>query len=424
MIMAKIFLETYGCTLNQSDSDIMESLLKNAGHTIERGIISQSSISEYDHIIINTCTVKKPTEQKILNKLEKLSKTNNNFIITGCLASASPELIKKAIPNAKLLKTNEVVKILEVIDPITYVQKSGEKPNFLNNNNNIIARIPISEGCLSSCSFCETKFARGPLKSFSEDVILRAIKNSVINNAKEIELTSQDVGAYGADKKTNIAELISHATNIDGEFMMRIGMLNPEHLHKYFDDLILSYKSPKIFKFIHLPIQSGSDKVLKNMKRRYKIEDINNYIKELRKKIKGISIMTDIIVGYPSESYYDFTCTKEFILNIKPNITNISKFWQRPHTPASKMKQLTSNEIKERSTKLSRLVRAMQAKEYKKSKGSIIEVLVTESNKGFFSGRDIYYRPIAISSKNLFIGQKIKVKVYDSSYACILAKPL
>ncbi|MGC8479284.1 MAG: tRNA (N(6)-L-threonylcarbamoyladenosine(37)-C(2))-methylthiotransferase [Candidatus Micrarchaeia archaeon] len=423
--MGKIFIETYGCTLNNADSDIMGELLATAGHSVHRGLIKQEDSKTYDYVILNTCTVKKPTEQKIISKLERLSKFNKNIIVTGCLASASPELIKKAAPEAKILSTKNTTKILTFINPEYTTSEIYEKPFYVNSTgskNNIITRIPVSEGCLSNCSFCETKFARGPLKSFDEKLILRAISNSVKNGFYEIEITSQDIGAYGADKKTNIAELLSNAILIDGDFKIRVGMLNPEHLHKYLDDLFDVMKNKKVFKFLHLPIQSGSNKVLKSMKRNYTIEDIKSYFDEVRKKIPAITIETDVIVGYPNETREDFKSTESFLLDSKPTITNISKFWKRPHTSASKMPQISINEIKRRSTQLSRSIRNMQVIEYGKLIGSVEEVVITENNKGLFSGRDDYYRPIAVLGDNLSIGDKIRVEIIKSTYACAISR--
>ncbi len=422
--MDKVFIETYGCTLNQADSDIMESLLKEKGYEIERGRLNYKSVDKYKHIIINTCTVKKPTEQKIISKLERLRNINDRLIVTGCLASANADIVRKAVPNAKIINTKDIVNINSVLNNLALSKKVllQDKPTFIIPTGAIISRIPISEGCLSSCSFCETKFARGPLKSFEHDTILKAISLSVARGAKEIELTSQDVGAYGQDKKTNIAELVADASMLNGEFMMRIGMLNPEHLYKYLDELIAVFKSDKVFKFIHLPIQAGSDSVLRSMKRKYTIDEIRTYFKELREKVPKISIATDIIVGYPTESVGDFEQTIDLLLELKPTITNISKFWERPHTTASKFKQLSKSTIKDRGTKFSRIIRSMQKTEYSKSIGSTERVLITENNEGNFSGRDKFYRPIAVLEDNLKLGEFVEVKIYDNSYACLLSK--
>ncbi len=335
----------------------------------------------------------------------------------------------KAVPEASIVSTSNVHRIAEV------VEAAASRNNVLLNkyskidklaygidNNSVIAKIPISEGCLSNCTFCETKYARGPLNSFSEEVIERAVENAVKRGAKEIELTSQDTGAYGIDRKTNIAELVSRVSEIDGDFRIRIGMLNPEHLHRYFDDLIEACKSKKVYKFLHLPVQSGSNKVLSEMQRRYTIEEFKGYANEARNRI-GASIATDIIVGYPTETAADFEDTIMLLYEVKPEVTNISKFGARPHAIASKLVQLPNNVIKERSIRVSRIARALQQTGRKKFIGEQKEVIVTEKNSRSFTGRDEAYNEIAILGDNLELGKFVNVKIVGTSSACLIGEP-
>ncbi|MGC8710128.1 MAG: tRNA (N(6)-L-threonylcarbamoyladenosine(37)-C(2))-methylthiotransferase [Candidatus Micrarchaeia archaeon] len=427
--MAKVTIETYGCTLNQADSRIMGAILKGKGLEVEYGKIDPSNASDEGYFIVNTCTVKNPTEQKILYELAKLKPLGSRLIVAGCLASASPEKVLKAVPEASIVSTSNVHRIAEV------VEAAASRNNVLLNkyskidklaygidNNSVIAKIPISEGCLSNCTFCETKYARGPLNSFSEEVIERAVENAVKHGAKEIELTSQDTGAYGIDRKTNIAELVSRVSEIDGDFRIRIGMLNPEHLHRYFDDLIEACKSKKVYKFLHLPVQSGSNKVLSEMQRRYTIEEFKGYANEARNRI-GASIATDIIVGYPTETAADFEDTIMLLYEVKPEVTNISKFGARPHAIASKLVQLPNNVIKERSIRVSRIARALQQTGRKKFIGEQKEVIVTEKNSRSFTGRDEAYNEIAILGDNLELGKFVNVKIVGTSSACLIGEP-
>ena len=426
--MPKVLIETHGCTLNQSDSDIMEAVLKSNNVQVFRGEYSSLLEKNYDYVVINTCTVKKQTEQRIIDRLQRFSGLGSRLIVTGCMASANTDLIKKAAPGASIMNTTNITKIYEVIssnargEHLNYSRT--QKPGFITPKESIIARIPISEGCLSSCSFCETKFARGALNSFDEKIILKAIQMSVNAGAREIEITSQDVGAYGADTKTDIAELAAHASELDGNFMMRIGMLNPEHLHKYIDSLICAFNGAgsKLFRFMHLPVQSGSNKILKDMKRRYSIEEYLSYVHELRNKVRGISIVTDVIVGYPSETLGDYRETLNLLLDMKPTITNISKFSKRPHAPAALLRQVPFDTVKKRSTEMSRKVREMQKEEYAKIVGHSVSVLVTERSGNSISGRDISYRPVGIINAGYINpGDTIEASVSGSSYACIIA---
>ena len=423
--MAKVVIETYGCTLNQADSRIMGRILKENGYEVEYGKYEGNA----DYLIVNTCTVKSPTENKIIYRLRKLKGLGKKLIVAGCLASADTQKVINIVPDASIITTSNVNKIADVLKFI----ESGknvvidsynriDKLQYGLENSSVIARIPISEGCLSNCSFCETKFARGPLNSFSEELILRAVKNALEQGSKEIELTSQDIGAYGADRKTNIAELLKKVVEVEGSFKVRVGMLNPEHLHKYFDELLEAYKSEKVYKFFHLPVQSGSNKILRDMNRRYTVEDFASYVSEIRKKLNA-SIATDIIVGYPTESEDDFEKSVELIKEIRPEVVNISKFGARPHAPASRLKQLSGKTIKERSIILSRIAREIEFNERNKHIGERRKVLITEKNRKSYTGRDNAYNEIAVLGQ-VNLGESVEVEITGNSAACFVGVPL
>jgi len=423
--MAKVVIETYGCTLNQADSKIMGNILNENGYEVEYGKYEGNA----DYLIVNTCTVKSPTENKIIYRLRKLKGLGKKLIVAGCLASADTQKVMSIVPDASIITTSNVNKIADALKLI----ESGknvvidsynriDKLQYGLENSSVIARIPISEGCLSNCSFCETKFARGPLNSFSEELILRAVKNAVEQGSKEIELTSQDIGAYGADRKTNIAELLKKVVEIEGSFKVRVGMLNPEHLYKYFDELLEAYKNEKVYKFFHLPVQSGSNKILRDMNRRYTVEDFVSYVEEIRKKLNA-SIATDIIVGYSTESEDDFEKSVELIKEIRPEVVNISKFGARPHAPASRLKQLSGKTIKERSIILSRIVREIEFNERNKHIGERREVLITEKNRKSYTGRDNTYNEIAVLGR-VNLGESVEVEITGNSAACFVGVPL
>lgn len=423
--MARVLIETYGCTLNQADSDIMASLLEKDGHTVERG--KKRDAGGYDYVIVNTCTVKQVTEQKIIYRLGKMKGLGSHLIIAGCMASANRDKIEKVVPNASIVTTSNVTRIADALTEkkVSLTRYSPvDKLSMFTAKDSVIAKIPISEGCLSSCNFCETKFARGPLHSFSEELILKAVRMSVENGAKEIQLASQDTGAYGLDRGTNIAELAKKAAEIPGEFRIRIGMLNPEHVHKYFDALVDAYKSDKVYKFIHLPVQSGSDKVLRDMARRYTVEEFRRLVGELREKVPGISVETDIIVGYPTETDDDFNASMKLVGEVNPAVVNVSRFGARPHTKAAKLKQLSNAVIKERSIRMHRLSRRVEQKRGQGTLSTSEMVLVTEERDGKVSGRDAYYRQIGVADAHSVLGKFIKARITGNSYACLIAEQI
>lgn len=426
--MPSALIETYGCTLNHADSEIMENLLRQRGFSVDNGRFAEGDA--HDYVIINTCTVKTPTEQRILDRIEKASGKGGRLIVAGCMASANADRIRRVAPNASILTTSNVHRIADAVGEIERtgraVLSSYSKVDKLEqgiHSPGVIAKIPISEGCLSSCSFCETKFARGPLNSFSDKLILKAIELSVKGGAKEIELTSQDVGAYGLDRKTNIGKLLADISCIEGDFKVRVGMLNPEHLHKYIDELIAGYKDGRIYRFIHLPLQSASNRVLKEMGRGYTMEQFCTYLSELRSKIPEISIETDIIVGYPGESADEFEESMDFIRKSRPTFTNVSRFGVRPHARASRLEQLPTSVIKERSSGMSRLARSVQREDFGKLVGIVESALITEENGKSLIARDDSYRIMALDRQcGAKIGDRVLVKAYANTSVCLLGR--
>ena len=347
----KIFIKTYGCQANISDSEAMAGLLKEKGYELV------DSEDKADFIIVNTCSVKNATQSKELHYLNEIAKTKK-VIVGGCLTKTIN--IRKYIDNVTaVFDTNSINKLPDILDNPHDEFSNEKEKNRLNlplvRVENDVGIIPISQGCLNHCDFCSTKLARGNLRSYRIGDIKRAFEKAVDEGCKKIYLTSQDNGCYGFDIGTNLPELLDELTQIKGDYIIRVGMMNPWHLNKILPDLLESYSSDKIMKFLHIPVQSGSEKILKHMKRIHTVESFKTAVNEFRKSFPDITIATDIIVGYPSETEQDFNLTYNLIKETKPQVLNISKFSSRPGTAASRLKQLPSEIIKERAVKLNKL---------------------------------------------------------------------
>jgi threonylcarbamoyladenosine tRNA methylthiotransferase CDKAL1 len=345
----KVFIETYGCQANISDSEQIAGILKNNHHEIT------NDEKEADAIIVNSCSVKNKTQSKILNYIKK--NKNKNIFVGGCLTKTLD--IKKYVPEVKaVFDTNSILKIPEIIttkqDCFSEKKEKRISAPIIRKDKNL-GILVISEGCLNSCTFCATKLARGSLKSYRVGDIKRKLEIAIKEGCKKINLSSQDNGCYGFDIKTSLPELVNELTSVKGDYKIRIGMMNPWHLDKILEKLIESYKSPKVMKFLHIPVQSGSNKILKDMKRIHTVENFTKAVKEFRKLFPKISIATDVIVGYPTETEENFKKTYNLIKDIKPEVLNISTFSSRPNTDASKLKQLKSEIMKERSIKMDNL---------------------------------------------------------------------
>ena len=347
----KIYIETYGCAANQADSDEMATLLSEKHEIVD-------SDEKADLIILNSCGVKGSTENKILARLDNLK--GKKVIIAGCLPKIIKNKLKRMFPKFSLIGPDEIMDIERIVNEVSKgkrVIELEEKSYCLVPFSEVKEAQPIviCKGCAGNCAYCASKLARGKIESFSVDCIKKIVESAVKKGAKKILLTAQDTGAYGIDIGLDLPILLSELVKLPGDFKIRVGMMNPNHALKFMDRLVEIYMHPKIMKFLHIPVQAGSDKVLKDMRRQYTVVDFEKIVETFRKKIPEITISTDIICGFPTETEADFEKTIELVERVKLEVVNISKFYPRPGTEAKKMKLLSTEDIKARSRKLSEL---------------------------------------------------------------------
>ena len=415
-----VFIRTYGCTFNQSDSDAIAGVLSSAGYPLA------DSEEAAGVILLNTCTVKGATEQKTIDKIKKLVAAKKKLVIAGCIPEANRQLVRKYAPNAPLLGTRSLSHAADAVKAAIegkradFFTEEEDKFSLPRAHSSVIARIPLAEGCLGACTYCQTKLARGNLHSYSPDAIVKEVRQCVRKGCKEIQLTAQDTGAYGVDIKTNLAELLPKISEIPGDFRVRVGMMNPEHAKRILPQLLRAFSSPKIYKFAHIPVQSGSDKVLKDMRRSYSAADFFSVIKAFRKAFPAITLATDIIVGYPTETETDFNKTLKLLKQVKFDTVNVSKFTPRPFTPAAKLKQLPNQEVKRRSTEAAALCRKISFEKNRKLVGKTFRVLITEKQPKGFSGRTGEYRQVAL--KNAKAAGFVSAKITGATAAYLLGR--
>lgn len=418
------YIETYGCSANQNNSEILAGILRSAGYQIT----NNEKIA--DIIILNTCVVKSKTESKIKRRIQDLAKESKRklIIITGCMPETDAKQIKQLNPNILLLGTHHFKDIINLIKSYKKNQFDFEKQdNYLNHrneqklllpkipNNKLISITQISEGCLGNCTFCKARLAKGKLFSYNTEDILKSIENDLNSGAKEIWITSQDCANYNLDKenkKQQLPELLNKILALKHNFKLRLGMMDPNNVLPILDKLIEIYKHPKMYKFLHIPIQSASNKILKNMNRYYAIEQAENIINKFKKQFPDIVIATDIIVGYPTETNQDHEKNIEFIKKFKPDVLNISKMSIHKQTPAEKLKPLNINIINKRTSELMEIHRQTTSENKKKFLNKTINVFVEFKRQGFFEARDENYNIILLVGDNI-LGKNIKVKIKD-----------
>ncbi len=412
----KVYIETYGCSANLADTNIMKTLLLKAGYQLV------DSIHEAGAVILNTCIVRSESERKMVQKLIELEKLRRKLkfklIVTGCMAKARPALIAKIAPEASMIAPQLIEDIVDVISsPKRIVKLIGEKRTMLPKYmDGIKFTVPIAEGCLGNCSYCIVRIARGRLRSYPVEKIVEAVKCAVRDGAKEIRLTAQDTSVYGLDIGRTLPELVREVAEIPGDFMIRIGMMTPNGALKIIDELMEVYEHPKVYKFFHIPVQSGDDRILKLMRRKYTSRDFIELAETFRRKFPEGFIATDIIVGFPTEDEEAFQNTIELLKKVEPDKVHVSRYTPRPHTEAASMPQIPEHIKKKRSRIVASLSMKIGLKRNKPYIGRIERALITDpGRRNTVKARLENYRLVVLKAEENAIGKWVKVKIVNAT---------
>ncbi|MFX0208521.1 MAG: tRNA (N(6)-L-threonylcarbamoyladenosine(37)-C(2))-methylthiotransferase [Candidatus Hodarchaeota archaeon] len=416
----QITVLNYGCSANRAIAESLMGILERHGYRIA------DSVEDTEVIIVNTCVVKQNTEHRMKSKLLSLSKSKD-IIITGCLPVVMRDWVSKNLPKAKVLFPEAANHIIDLLNNHPVQETKTVVPRLWSQlytedrirYNPVITTVEISRGCLGSCTFCIVRNVKGKVRSRSQESILKEIQLAIETGSKEIRLTSQDTGTYGWDfsPKLNISTLIESITRLKGDFFIRLGMMTPITLKRFLNPLVQQLRTPKVFSFLHLPIQAGSDPILQKMKRKETCIYFIDLVKQLRQGVDDLALATDIIVGFPGESQNDFEATKRLLREVSPVIVNISKYTDRPGTLASKLSPKVPTKVKvNRSRELTRITRAITQRELRRWLGWEGITLIYDSGKGTnqFIGRNTSYLPILVESENLSLGQVVKIHVTDA----------
>ncbi|MBT4538683.1 tRNA (N(6)-L-threonylcarbamoyladenosine(37)-C(2))-methylthiotransferase [Candidatus Woesearchaeota archaeon] len=414
--MTSVYFLTQGCSANRADTEQMQGLLLESDFTIE------NNLEDADIVVFNTCTVKTPSESSFFTKLDEIKKQYpyKIIVIAGCIAQAD----RKRLKDYCLIGTRQIQSIVEVIeealnDNIVHALETGEMPPLSLpkvRKNPVVEIIPIGRGCLSACTFCKTKQARGNLQSYSIEDVVSVARKGIQEGVKEIWLTSQDTFCYGFDLDTDLSELLKELVSIPGNFKIRVGMGNPVHLPKIKDSLFPLMANEKVFRFLHIPAQVGSTKVLKEMLRGNTNEEYLAIIEELKTMIPDITLATDIIVGYPTETEDDYWETLQLLRKITPDVVNISKFWSRPGTSAAKLEELPQEEVKRRAKVVTDIFHNISTLQNEKWRGWEGTIVIDEKGKfeNQWVGRNYTYKPVIVEG-SFKLGDTIDVKIVKTT---------
>ena len=404
----RVFVESFGCSSNLADGESIVGCLLKAGFEVV------DELQDADLLICNTCAVKTPTENRMIEILKRMAAAKNRrLIVTGCLPLINFERLKAEVEFDAVLGPGHCADIVDAAHKVL----NNERVVWLDGNaatkpcldlprsavNPVVAIIPVSYGCLGSCSYCCVVFARGHLRSCSADEVVRRVKRDLDSGAKEVWLTAQDMACYGRDIGLDLVDLLREVCSVKGEFRVRVGMMTPSRVLKMLPDLVDAFQNQNVFKFIHLPVQSGDDEVLKSMNRSYSNKDFTRIVEAFREAIPSITLATDVICGFPSETQDAFEKTLRLIEKVKPDVVNVSRFFPRPKTSAEKMVPKVSQlDVKKRSQKMSSLAKRISTEKNSAWMHWKGRILVDECGKkpNSFIGRNFAYKPIVVKSRD------------------------
>lgn len=381
--------------------------------------------------VLNVCTVKgNASALKLLRQALDLAPQAKIFI-TGC---APKDFRDEALRlTSRIVFTD--IKELTRRNSTHVIKKDSDTSTSVLRQSPLVGIVNIESGCLDACSYCSTRLVKGRLHSYPAEEIVQQVASLVADGCREIQLTGQDCGCYGFDLEEsvtaprNLAELVQKIlAEVPGDYHMRLGMGNPRHILRYKEALMDCFKDPRVYKFIHLPVQSGSEHILQSMNRKHTAKDYEDLAKEFNQKFPLFTLSTDLIVGFPGETDQDFNDTLRILQESRPTVCNITRFVSRPGTPAAHMTNTVPDDIKhKRSAELAAAFQEIAQQNNARWIGQTETVTVEKSGyrKGSIIARNDAYRPVAIQvtdSAKYAPGTRLAVRITAAEPFALIAE--
>ena len=415
--MARYYIETYGCTANRGESRAIERRLRNGGH---RPVEEPDAA---DAIVLNTCTVIETTENNMLRRAKELE-DEGELVVTGCMALAQGTAFEAAEVDATVVGWDDVPEAVS----------NGECPTVTPDIepvlDGVVGILPLARGCMSDCSYCITKAATGRIDSPSVESNVERAWELIDAGAREIRITGQDTGVYGLDQGDHwLPELLRRICAIDGDFRVRLGMANPWGIYPIREEVAgLMADCPELYNFIHLPVQSGSDAVLEDMRRQHTVSEFREIVDTFDRILSEWTLATDFVVGFPTESEADHQASVELLEDVAPETINVTRFSKRPGTDAAEMKGLGGTTKKERSRDLSARKERLVGSVHEDLLGTRREVMAVEPGTGSsLQAYDDAYHRIVIPDEfagGIDLGERVEVEITDHNTFYAFGEPV
>lgn len=411
-----------GCAANFGDGEKIARIFADDYRVvfgIPKETLSGNEAETPDALVLNVCTVKGNAGALKLLREALSTAPEAKLFITGCAPKDFREEVAKITDKVVFTSLKELR-----LEKQTLNQVQGD---LLTRESSLVGIVNIEEGCLDACAYCSTRLVKGRLHSYPVADIVQQVKSLVSDGCIEIQLTGQDCGCYGFDTGTNLVELVQQIlAKVPGNYKMRLGMGNPRHMLQYIAPLLECFKDDHVYKFIHLPVQSGSDSVLKAMNRKHNAQDYIDLAETFNKNFPLFTLSTDMIVGFPGESEQDFQDTLSVLQKTRPTVCNITRFVARPNTPAYHMPGAVPDEVKhERSAALAEAFQRIATENNARWIGQTETVVIEKLGyrKGTYIARNAAYRPVAITSdKVLLPGERFVVSITDAEPFALIGR--
>ena len=417
MTPVRVYVESYGCSQNQGEGAAIARDLAAHGHGLT------SSPRTADVSVLVTCGVIGATESRMVRRWEALGTMSPRLVVTGCLVPLGADRFRgPARDRTTFVPIRDQGRIPELLGPAeTSLGPSSprEIPGPM-----MSEEVVIAQGCTSGCAYCFSRLARGTITSVPPDEVVRRSREALSRGARELRLTGLDTAAWGADRPDGpqLPELVDAVARIDGDFRIRVGMMSPQTLAPILERYLDALGLPRTYRFLHLPVQSGSDRVLDSMHRGYTVDQFRNQVETARRRYPDLHLSTDVIVGFPGETEEDHRATEELLRAVGPETVNVTRFSARPGTPAARRRPVASTVAKERSRSLTRLRQSLARDRLERWIGREETARVLEHGPhGTSVARLDNYLPVVLGTRPA-LGGEVRVRIDGARSTYLLGR--
>jgi len=420
----RVYVESYGCSQNQGEGATIARALADAGHDLV-------SLPEGADVgVLVTCAVIGPTEARMARRWRWISDQIPRVVVTGCLVPLRTSILEgEGRARTTFVPIREQSRIPDLLAEWSDSAIRGNvparpRPCPLAPHPPVSEEVVIAQGCTSACTYCFSRLARGRLESVPTCEIVRRAEAAVARGTVELRLTSLDTAAWGVDlgPTERLPDLLNAVARIPGDFSVRVGMMSPQTLAPSLPRYLEALAPGRFYKFLHLPVQSGSDRILAAMRRGYPVAAFRRQVASARDRFPGLTLSTDVIVGFPGETEEDHRDTEELLASVEPEIVNVTRYSPRPGTPASHLRPVGPRVAKRRSRSLAALRQRLARGPLERWIGHFGPARVVEYGPGMSSvARLPNYLPVVLEDRPA-LGSTVRVRVEGARSTYLLGR--